>query len=76
MLTVLSLWLRQQLLPRCCGEEGQEEGGALLWIILLIVVFSVVIFAARGVRKQLAYVVAEKEGEEIELNKSVKEKLR
>jgi mono/diheme cytochrome c family protein len=57
------------------GEEEQGEGGSLLWIILLIVVFSVVIFAARGVRKQLAYVVAEKEGEELDLNKSVKEKL-
>ena len=56
------------------GAEQDEvvEDTSLLWIIILIVVLSVVVFAARGVRKQLAYVVAEKEGVEIDVNKSVK----
>jgi len=57
------------------AEEEEEGGNALLWVIILIVVFGVVIFAARGVRKQLAYVVAEKDGVEVEVNKSVKTKL-
>ena len=58
------------------GAAVEQEGGAaLLWVIVLIVVFGVVIFAAKGVRKQLAYVVAEKEGVEIDINKSVKTKL-
>ena len=60
------------------GDEVAEEedgGNTLLWIIVLIVVFGVVIFAAIGVRKQLSYVVAEKEGVEVDVNKSAKTKL-
>ena len=53
----------------------EEGGGSLLWVIVLIIVLGVVIFASRGVRKQLAYVVAEKDGVEIDISKSVKTKL-
>jgi len=56
-------------------QDEATEDTSLLWIIVLIVVLSVVVFAARGVRKQLAFVVAEKEGVEIDIHKSVKTKL-
>lgn len=55
------------------GKE--ESSNVVLWLIVLGVVVVVIIFSASGVRRQLAHVVNEKEGVEVDITKSTKQKL-
>ncbi len=56
-------------------EETEGSGGIQVWLIILVGTLIVVTFAALGVRKKIAYVAATQNGEEIDDEKSMMDKL-
>ncbi len=56
------------------GGSG-SKGGVKMWLLILVVTLVIVTFAALGVRKKIAYVTAAQNGEEIDEDKSMMDKL-
>jgi mono/diheme cytochrome c family protein len=59
------------------GAEGDDKkkGGVKMWLVILVGTLLIVTFAALGVRKKIAYVDATQNGEEIDEDKSMMDKL-
>jgi mono/diheme cytochrome c family protein len=57
------------------GESGEDEGGVKVWLVILVGTLIIVTFAALGVRKKIAYVAATQNGEEVDEDKSMMDKL-